>query len=125
MEENEENRESDDSVPQKFPKKMAQEIGDYILKEIFKDFPWDYSKAPGMIEYASKAIASTLKDNLSKNFDFFVQVTLSEKIGQAFLTGSMSLWDPSTDDYATSSYDGDDYIVIANIYGVWRNCEED
>ena len=125
MEENEENNVSDDSVPHKFPKEMAHEIGDFILKEIFKDFRWDYTKAQNMIQYAAKAISSTLKENLSPNFDFFVQVTLSEKIGQALLTGSMSLWDPSTDDYATSSYDSDEYIVIANIYGVWTNIEEE
>ena len=118
MEQNKESGQNDENYPDKFPKEMAQEIGNFILKEIFKNFQWDYSQAQNMIQRASKAISYTLKENLPNKFDYFVQVTLSEKIGQALLTASMCLWDPSTDDYATSSYESQDYIVIANIYGV-------
>ena len=111
---------TDDNIPKRFPKDAVKEMAEYVLKDIFQDFKLDYSKSQEMIQFSTKALSFVLKENFSK-YDFFVQVTLSEKIGQALLTASMCLWDPSTDDYATASYDSQDYIVIANIYGVWEN----
>jgi hypothetical protein len=46
-----------------------------------------------------------------------VQLVLSEKIGQAFFSGTMCLWDPEHDNYMTTTYENSSFMVVAIVFG--------
>lgn len=46
-----------------------------------------------------------------------MQLTLREKMGQAFFSGAMCLWDPDHDNYMTTTYENTSFIVIAIVFG--------
>jgi len=54
-----------------------------------------------------------------ERYKLIVQVTLGQKKGQAMRLVSRSLWDTSTDNYATTYYENDSLYCVCQCYGLY------
>ena len=105
---------------EKFPIKIVKVVTDTILKELFCDWIFNPEQTTEFLQYIAQEITNELKPLISTKFDFFVQLSLSENVGQDFATGSMCLWDPNHDDYISTSYETSSFVCIASIYGCFK-----
>ncbi|EAY16755.1 hypothetical protein TVAG_447130 [Trichomonas vaginalis G3] len=56
-------------------------------------------------------------ENVKSRFKFVVQLTISEKIGQALYMGSACLWDMEHDNYVTYTVERPTFTANATVYG--------
>lgn len=54
-----------------------------------------------------------------ERYKLIVQVTLGQKKGQAMRLVSRSLWDTSTDNFATTYYENDSLYCVCQCYGLY------
>ena len=54
-----------------------------------------------------------------ERYKLIVQVTLGQKKGQAMRLVSRSLWDTSTDNFATAYYENDSLYCVCQCYGLY------
>jgi len=99
-----------------FPTDKVKLIAETVLKEIFDDLEFDVRKSPSFLQEATKIISSELKKHITDSFEYFVHLSLNEKIGQAFTTGSMCLWDDEKDRYVSTSFETSSFVCIAVIF---------
>jgi hypothetical protein len=102
---------------EKFPFSKVKTETDRILAAKFKTAVFE-SKASGLLlREATDEISKALGRVVLKQFKWAIQLTLSEKVGQAFFSGSMCLWDPEHDNYVSTSFENSNVMVIAIIFG--------
>ena len=100
-----------------FPVSKVKLEADRVLKEKFESKVYEYKEAQTLLKEATDEISKSIKKVISAQYKYAVQVTVSEKIGQAFFAGTMCLWDPEHDNYVTTSYETSTFIVVAVIFG--------
>lgn len=103
----------------RFPIEVAKYIADYILSDIFEDLNFSSEHITDYVQMATQAISSELREHISDKFDYTVQCTIIEKIGQAFFSGSMSLWDEEHDNYITTKYETHSFVCLCVIFGIY------
>jgi hypothetical protein len=70
-----------------------------------------------LLREASEEIQKALGRVVSQQFKWSVQITMTERIGQAFFSGSMCLWDPEHDNYVNTRFENSNIMVVAVIFG--------
>ena len=100
-----------------FPVSKVKAEVEKILANKFEKQTYDYKAASLTIKEATDEIGKAVKRIIPARFKFSVQLTISEKIGQAFFSGSMCLWDPEHDNYVTSTYETSTFLVVVVIFG--------
>ena len=100
-----------------FPVSKIKAEVDKILETNFDKTTYDPKQSSLTLKEVTDEIAKAVTRIAPARFKFSVQVTLSEKIGQAFFAGSMCLWDEEHDNYVTSTYEASTFIVVAVIFG--------
>lgn len=103
-----------------FPVSGVKAVLTKVLENTFKDLT--YEEIPDVTELVKKtiiAIKSELESTktISNRFKYAVQLTISEKIGQAVFSGCMCLWDPEHDNYATYTYENNTLTAMAIVFG--------
>jgi hypothetical protein len=100
-----------------FPVSIVKAEADKVLKDKFDNQVYDPRATNLLLKEATDEIAKTIKKVVSPQYKYAVQVTLSEKIGQAFFSGTMCLWDPDHDNYVTTSFETGTFLVVVVIFG--------
>ncbi|KAH0793579.1 tctex1 domain-containing protein 1 [Histomonas meleagridis] len=102
-----------------FPVSVVKTKTKEILEEKFpkETYKYDPKQSPIDLKEVTDKILKELKSYIPARYKYSVHVTLSEKMGQSFFQGSMCLWDPEHDNYATVSVEGSTYLVVAVIFG--------
>ena len=100
-----------------FPISKVKLEADRVLKEKFEGKVYEYKEAQTLLKEATDEISKSIKKVVPPQYKYAVQVTVSEKMGQAFFAGTMCLWDPEHDNYVTTSYETSTFIVVAVIFG--------
>jgi hypothetical protein len=88
-----------------------------ILEAKFGQAAFEPKASNVLLRDATDEISKALLRVVSKQFKWSAQLTLSEKVGQAFFSGSMCLWDPEHDNYATVTYENSNILVVAIVFG--------
>ena len=101
---------------QVFPVAKVQEEMDRILAQKFDGKKYDPKDSVKLLTEASSEISSSIRKIIPPEFKYAVHATLSERIGQAFFAGTMCLWDPEHDNYATVKYDGTTFTVVVVVF---------
>ena len=97
------------------PVSKIKEEANRILAKKFADTVYD--KGTNMkLKEATDELSKSLKGIISNRYKFAVQLTVSEKVGQAIFSGSMSLWDAEHDNYVTTVYETPTFLVIAVVF---------
>ncbi|KAK8846163.1 Tctex1 domain-containing protein 3 [Tritrichomonas musculus] len=99
-----------------FPVSKVKAEVEKILANKF-DQPYDVKGSTLTLKEATDEIGKAVKRIIPVRFKFSVQLTISEKIGQAFFSGSMCLWDPEHDNYVTVTYETSTFLVVCVIFG--------
>jgi hypothetical protein len=100
-----------------FPVSKVKGEVEKILAVKFGKASYEAKATAALLRETTDEIAKTVARVVSKQFKWSVQLTLSEKVGQAFFSGSMCLWDPEHDNYATTTYENSNILVVAIIFG--------
>jgi hypothetical protein len=90
---------------------------DKILKEKFQDQTYETRATGLLLKEATDELSRTIKKLVAPQYKYSVQITLSEKVGQAFFSGNMCLWDPDHDNYVTTSFETSTFLVVVVIFG--------
>ena len=100
-----------------FPVSKVKAEADRVLKEKFDGKVYEYKETPTLLKEATDEISKAIRKVVPPQYKYAVQVTISEKVGQAFFAGTMCLWDPEHDNYVTTTYDASTFIVVVVIFG--------
>jgi hypothetical protein len=100
-----------------FPVSKVKAETDKILITKFETAVFEPKASALLLREATDEISKALIRVVSKQFKWAVQLTMSEKVGQAFFSGSMCLWDPEHDNYVSTVYENSNLMVIAIIFG--------
>ena len=100
-----------------FPVSKVKEEVDKILVKLFDKQTYDTKQSSLLLKEATDEIGKAVKRIVPARFKFSVQLTLSEKIGQALFSGSMCLWDEEHDNYVSTTYETSSFLVVVVIFG--------
>ena len=100
-----------------FPVSKVKAEVEKILAEKFEKQTYDTKESSLQLKVATDEIGKAVKRIIPARFKFSVQLTISEKIGQAFFSGSMCLWDPEHDNYVTVTHETSTFLVVVVIFG--------
>ncbi|OHT10891.1 outer arm dynein light chain 2 [Tritrichomonas foetus] len=100
-----------------FPVSKIKAEVEKILTNKFDKTTYDTKQSSLTLKEATDEIGKCVKRIAPARFKFSVQLVLSEKIGQAFFSGSMCLWDEEHDNYVTTTYETSTFLVVAVIFG--------
>jgi hypothetical protein len=96
--------------------KVKQEV-DKILKTKFDNVTFDPKQCGLLLREATDEATKAIRRVTANDYKYSVQFALSEKIGQAFFSGTMCLWDPEHDNYMTTTYENSSFMVVAIVFG--------
>ena len=99
-----------------FPVSKVKAEVDKILAARFDKVQYDEG-AFNLLKQVTDEIYKATKAIIPPRYKYAVHLTLSEKIGQAFFSGSMCLWDEEHDNYVTTSFETSTILVVAVIFG--------
>lgn len=100
-----------------FPVSKVKVEVEKILENKFDKQTYDTKASTLALKEVTDEIGKAVKRIIPARFKFSVHVTISEKIGQAFFSGSMCLWDPEHDNYVTVTYETSTFLVVVVIFG--------
>lgn len=103
-----------------FPVSAVKAAVDKVLLSCFSETTYEQlGDIPECIKKTINAIKSDLETNrvIQPRFKYAVQLIISEKIGQAFFTGAMCLWDPEHDNYVSCTYETSTFTAVATVFG--------
>jgi glutamate synthase domain-containing protein 1 len=100
-----------------FPVSKVKAETDKVLKAKFETAVFDPKESVRTLKEASDEISKVIKLIIPKTYKFSVQVTLSQKMGQAFYSGTMCLWDPEHDNYMSTTYENSSVLVLVVVFG--------
>jgi hypothetical protein len=100
-----------------FPVSKVKAETDKVLKTKFAEVVFDPKETVRVMKEASDEISKVIKKIVAPQYKFSVQVTVSEKIGQAFYSGTMCLWDPEHDNYMSTTFENSSVLVLVVVFG--------
>jgi hypothetical protein len=100
-----------------FPVSKVKAETDKVLAAKFAEVVFDVKETVRVLKEASDEISKVIKKVVSPQYKFSVQVTVSQKIGQAFFSGTMCLWDPEHDNYMSTTYENSSVLVLVVVFG--------
>ena len=117
---------------EKFYPSQVKKIADNILAQEFDrikvDDKWieDWTAYGDDFEELSKDIADKIKDQCRKElnlprYKIIVQVTVGQRKDQGVRITSRCLWDTSTDQYASASYQNEFVWASALVFGMYTD----
>jgi hypothetical protein len=99
-----------------FPVSRVKQEVDKVLQAKFQNVAFD-PKACGLaLKEATDEVARSIRRIVPNDYKYSVQLTLSEKIGQAFFAGTMCLWDTDHDNYTTTTFENTSFMVLAIVF---------
>lgn len=110
---------------EKFPSSRVKQVVEELMQKKFEGAVYNEDTRVQVKELVDDIYRALNHGNegsrnegiVSKKFKVAVQVSLTERLGQALFSGSLCLWDPEHDNYVSATYETSTFTVITTVYG--------
>lgn len=100
----------------KFTPGRCQEVLQQVLKANLDGASYDSRATAGLSKTISDEIKFRVKEFKIPRYKIIAQVFIGSKSGQCMQMASRSVWDPSTDNFASQSYENESLFAVATVH---------
>ena len=100
------------------PSKVSSLAG-RILVSFLTNESYNAQKCAQLSQSLSDVIKSRVKEMNCPRYKFVCQVTIGEAGGQGIYHTSRCMWNTTTDNFATATYNNASLFAVANVYGLY------
>jgi hypothetical protein len=90
---------------------------DKVLKSKFETYVFDAKEGARVMKEASEEIGKMIKKVVAPQYKYSIQMTINQKLGQAFYSGTMCLWDSEHDNYMSTTFENSSVFVLVVVFG--------
>jgi hypothetical protein len=104
---------------QKFMSAQVQEFMADILRENLDDKEYDSTKCSSLVTELTNTIKHRAKELKLTRYKLVIQVMIGQNGQQCVQVGSRCIWDQTTDNFASATYNSKQLFAVANCFGVY------
>ena len=103
----------------KFSSEKAEHVIKATLEAYLKDKTYDAKKFPTLCRNLSELIKERIKDAGYSRYKLVSYVLITENQGQSVRHGSRCLWQAENDNFATATYEADDFTAVGSVFATY------
>ncbi|GAQ87714.1 hypothetical protein KFL_003720050 [Klebsormidium nitens] len=104
---------------QVFQSSKVRSVIKEVLQSMLAQLEYDPLKAAQTAKELSDQVKDRVKELGYARYKLLVQVTIGEKKGQGIRLASRCMWDTSTDNCASESFETEAIFCVAQVYGLY------